>query len=440
MRGSRILTTVGDLIAADGGSIKTGPFGTLLKAHEYTSEGVPLISVGEIGYGTFRVHDKTPRVPVEVTSRLEEYVLAEGDIVFGRKGAVDRSARISTIQTGWFLGSDGIRLRLPPTVDSRFIAFQLQSLESRNWIKQHATGTTMASLNQGVVGRIPVWLPPLPDQRAIAHVLGTLDDKIELNRRRNQTLEAMARALFKDWFVDFGPVRAKMEGHEPYLPGELWQLFPDCLDDDGKPQGWEIQPLSELLTIIGGGTPKTSVEEYWNGDIPWFSVVDTPSASDVFVVATAKTITAQGLAGSSARLIPKGTTIISARGTVGNLAIAGQEMTFNQSCYGLRGAGGAGDYFVYLTAQHMVDQLKSMAHGSVFSTITRQTFEAIRRPVPPPGILTIFERLVAEWFDAILSNVEESRVLSKLRDTLLPKLISGEIRIRDAEKLVEVVA
>ena len=195
-----------------------------------------------------------------------------------------------------------------------------------------------------------------------------------------------------------------------------------------------MQPLSELLTIIGGGTPKTSVQEYWGGDIPWFSVVDTPSGSDVFVVATEKTITDQGLAGSSARLIPKGTTIISARGTVGNLAIAGREMTFNQSCYGLHGTGGAGDYFVYLTAQQMVDQLKSMAHGSVFSTITRQTFEAIQRPVPPTGVLTEFERMVSGWFDFILSNVEESRTLAQLRDTLLPKLISGELRIENAER------
>src|SRR5690606_22967223 len=134
---------------------------------------------------------------------------------------------------------------------------------------------------------------PLPDDRerdAIVHILGTLDDKIELNRRRNQTLEAMARALFKDWFVDLGPVRAKMEGHEPYLPANLWQLFPDRLGDEGAPKGWQVQPLSKLLTIIGGGTPKTSVENYWGGDIPWFSVVDTPSTSDVFVVSTEKTI------------------------------------------------------------------------------------------------------------------------------------------------------
>jgi type I restriction enzyme S subunit len=144
----------------------------------------------------------------------------------------------------------------------------------------------------------------------------------------------------------------------------------------------------------------------------------------------------QGVANSSARLIPKGTTIISARGTVGNLAIAGREMAFNQSCYGLRGTGGAGDYFVYLATQQMVDQLKSMAHGSVFSTITRQTFEAIKRPVPRPPVLTAFEGLVSAWFEAILSNVEASRSLAQLRDTLLPKLISGELRVPDAERIL----
>jgi type I restriction enzyme S subunit len=250
----------------------------------------------------------------------------------------------------------------------------------------------------------------------------------------------MARALFKDWFVDFGPVRAKMEGREPYLPADLWQLFPDRLDGEGVPEGWAIQPLSELLAIIGGGTPKTSVDEYWGGDIPWFSVVDTPTASSVFVVTTDKCITSLGLTESSVRLIPKGTTIISARGTVGNLAIAGRDMTFNQSCYGLRGSGCAGDYFVYLTAQQMVDQLKSMAHGSVFSTITRQTFDAIQRPVPTPPVLAAFEGLVKGWFDAILANVEASRTLADLRDTLLPKLISGELRITDAENFMGRVA
>lgn len=328
----------------------------------------------------------------------------------------------------------------PGAVVPEYARYYFRSPAFRRAVTSMSSLSTRASLNNEMLHRLWIMLPSPGEQRAIAHILGTLDDKIELNRRRNQILEAMARSLFKDWFVNFGPIRAKMEGREPYLPADLWQLFPDRLDDNGKPQGWEMQPLSELLTIIGGGTPKTSVVEHWGGEIPWFSVVDTPPASDVFVVATEKTITGKGLAGSSARMVPKGTTIISARGTVGNLAIAGCEMTFNQSCYGLRGTGSAGDYFVYLTAQQLVDELKSMAHGSVFSTITRQTFEAIRRPIPPPAVLTAFEGLATGWFDAILSSVEESSTLAQLRDALLPKLISGELRIADTERFMERVA
>lgn len=391
-------------------------------------------------------------VTLEYGKAIRGYSRTHGKYrVFGSNGPIGWTSEALTQGPGVILGRKGayrgVEYWREPfwVIDTAYYLVPKTELDMR-WlyyaVKHYKLGevddgSPIPSTTRAAVYMLELDVPPKEEQRAIAHILGTLDDKIELNRRRNQTLEAMARALFKDWFVDFGPVRAKMEGREPYLPADLWQLFPDHLDDEGKPEGWEMQPLSELLTIIGGGTPKTSVEEYWGGDIPWFSVVDTPSASDVFVIATEKTITDKGLAGSSARLIPKGTTIISARGTVGNLAIAGCNMTFNQSCYGLRGTGSAGEYFVYLTAQQMVDQLKSMAHGSVFSTITRQTFEAIQRPVPSPTALAAFERLVTGWFDSIFSSVEESRTLAQLRDNLLPKLISGELRISDAEKFLE---
>lgn len=277
----------------------------------------------------------------------------------------------------------------------------------------------------------PLYLPPLPEQRAIAAILGAQDDKIELNRKMNATLEAIARALFRDWFVDFGPTRAKMEGREPYLSPDLWSLFPDRLDDEGKPEGWEEKPLTEFFLIIGGGTPKTSNAEFWVGPIPWFSVTDTPPNGSVFVTDTEKTITEAGLNGSSARLVPKGTTIISARGTVGNLAVAGRDMTFNQSCYGLRGAGPVGEYATYLIAQNMVSQLQAMAHGSVFSTITRQTFESLSLAMPTDGVLRAFEDAASPLFAKILSNVLESRILSQTRDLLLPRLMSGELRVAD---------
>jgi len=435
--------------------------GFAFKGEFFTDEPQPevLVTPGNFAIGGGFQDDKHKyyRGPVPT-----DYVLRPGQIVVTMTDLSKQSdtlgfaARVPNDTNVWLHNQRVGLLVFNPSAeaDARFVEYLLRSHEYRSWIVGSATGTTVKHTSPSRIEGFRTLVPAPDEQRAIAHILGTLDDKIELNRRRNQTLEAMARALFKDWFVDFqpvrakqsartqtgGPVRAKMAGREPYLPADLWQRFPARLDDEGKPEGWEMQPLSELLTIIGGGTPKTSVEEYWGGDIPWFSVVDTPSASNVFVVATEKTITAQGLAGSSARLIAKGATIISARGTVGNLAIAGREMTFNQSCYGLHGTGDAGDYFVYLTAQQMVDQLKSMAHGSVFSTITRQTFEAIQRSAPPPAVLLAFEGLVTGWFDAILSNVEESQTLAQLRDTLLPKLISGELRIKDAERTAAQVA
>lgn len=386
------------------------------------------------------VHDGLAFIDDKQANELKNVVVEKGDVLLNITG--DSVARCCQVDADVLPArvNQHVAIIRPnaEVLDAAFLRYSLVSPSLQAHLLALASaGATRNALTKTMIESLSIAAPSITEQRAIAHILGTLDDKIELNRRRNQTLEAMARALFKDWFVDFGPVRARMEGREPYLPADLWQLFPDRLDDEGKPEGWKMRPLSEFLTILGGGTPKTSVEEYWGGDIPWFSVVDTPPAGAVFVVATEKNITAQGLAGSSARLIHKGTTIISARGTVGNLAIAGCDMTFNQSCYGLRGNGNAGDYFVYLTAQQMVDQLKSMAHGSVFSTITRQTFEAIQRPVPPPDVLTAFEGLVREWFEAILSRVEESRTLAQLRDTLLPKLISGELRIADAERFLE---
>ncbi len=274
-------------------------------------------------------------------------------------------------------------------------------------------------------------LPSLKNQLAIAFLLTVLDDKIELNRRMNETLEAQARALFRDWFVDFGPVKAKMAGDTPYLAPDLWSLFPNRLDDGGVPEGWKFSPLTEHFEIIGGGTPKTSTADYWNGPIPWFSVVDTPSACDVFVFRTEKTITQEGVENSSARIVRAGTTIISARGTVGNRAMAAQDLTFNQSCYALQGLNGASDEFVYLAAGHMVDRLKSMAHGSVFSTITRKTFEGLSLAQPDVALHEAFRTLVSPLFCKIRANVAESHTLAQTRDLLVPKLMSGEIRVAE---------
>jgi type I restriction enzyme S subunit len=181
--------------------IRTGPFGTLLKAREYSrSEGVPLISVGEIGRGRFIVTQDTPLVPDVVVRRLPEYVLRPGDVVFGRKGAVDRSALVTEAEAGWFLGSDGIAVRPRDGCHPPYLAAQFQGHEVQAWLLQNATGTTMASLNQEILGRVWVRVAPLPEQRAIAEALSDVDallvglDRL-IFKKRDLKQAAMQRLL-----------------------------------------------------------------------------------------------------------------------------------------------------------------------------------------------------------------------------------------------------
>jgi type I restriction enzyme S subunit len=330
--------------------------------------------------------------------------------------------------------------------DTEFAYYLTQSEEVRSYATSHMTGTSgRQRVPTDSFDYLAVPIPPLREQRAIAHILGTLDDKIELNRRMNETLEAMARAIFKSWFIDFDPVRAKMEGRWqrcqslPGLPAHLFDLWPASFQDSrlGKiPKGWRAGKFHEMIELQGGGTPKTSVPEYWNGTIPWFSVVDAPRFSDVFVVDTEKKITEAGLESSSTKVLPTGTTVISARGTVGKLALLGRPMAMNQSCYGIRPRNGYGNNFTYFCLRDKVDELSQSTHGTVFDTITRDTFKVVDAVIPPESVTRKFDEAVRPFLGRILSNLLECKALADLRDTLLPKLISGELRVKDAERFV----
>lgn len=315
--------------------------------------------------------------------------------------------------------------------NERFTYYFLHHLNLRRF----DSGSAQASLNRNYVYPIRIRVPNPAEQLAIAHILGTLDDKIELNRQMNKTLEAMARALFKSWFVNFEPVRAKAESRDTGLPKDVADLFPDSFEDTqlGKiPKGWSVLPFADTVEVIGGGTPKTSVNHYWNGDIPWYSVVDAPSYTDVFVIATEKQITRAGLVNSSTRLLPEGATIISARGTVGKLALVGVSMAMNQSCYGLRGIE-TGPYFTYFTARNLISVLTQRSHGSVFDTITRETLAGVSVIAPPSSISNAYEYMAAPLMQRIKANLKESHTLAAQRDTLLPKLLSGELPAHQAE-------
>jgi len=345
----------------------------------------------------------------------------------------------------------------PEKLAPRYLRYFLVSPEMQTQLLSWAgSGGTRNALTKGMIESFDVLAPQdIGEQCAIAHILGTLDDKIELNRRMNETLEGMARALFQSWFVDFDPVRMKAEGKRMKaekrpaadllhpssfkLSPSFLDLFPDSFEDSelGEiPKRWEIQPFADTIEIIGGGTPKTSVVEYWNGDIPWFSVVDAPSGSDVWVVDTEKRITREGIENSSTRVLPVGTTIISARGTVGRIALVGVPMAMNQSCYGLRGKTGSDGSFTYFVTRELVARLRQHSHGSIFDTITGDTLAGVSVVVPTVEIIQSFETCVGPILKRIRSALFESRTLAALRDALLPKLISGELRVKDAKRFV----
>jgi len=300
-------------------------------------------------------------------------------------------------------------------------------------------GAVFDSLKCADVPNFQLRIPPLGEQRAIAHILGTLDDKIELNRRMNETLEAMARAVFKSWFVDFDPVRAKAEGREPSLPKPLSDLFPGSFEDSelGEiPKGWEVDSILAQAKLLSGGTPKTSREEYWGGNIAWASAKDVSQCGQVFLLTTERTITVRGLEESATQLLSALTAVVVARGaTTGRMVLFGREMAMNQTCYGIASKTEA-PFALYCQLRHGIDELVHAAHGSVFETITTSTFEKSRFVLPPESVLRVFERTVSPFFRRILLTTEESRTLAALRDTLLPKLISGELRVKDAERFI----
>jgi len=323
-------------------------------------------------------------------------------------------------------------------------------------------GAVFDSLKCADIPEFELPIPPIHEQKAIAHILGTPDGRIELNRQMNETLEAMAQALFKSWFVDFDPVidnalangkeipeelsekaqaRAALGDKRRPLPEEIRALFPDEFIHNEElgwiPKGWSCGSILEGAKLLSGGTPKTSISEYWDGDIPWASAKDVSQCGEAFLVTSDRNITLAGLDNSSTKIISKFTTVFVARGaTTGRLTMFGDDMAMNQTCYGLRADSGM-HFYTFCHSKHFIDSIVNAGHGSVFITITTKTFEASKVIHADKMVISNFEKLVSPIFNKVLSNQEKNRNFIKLRDTLLPKLLYGELRIPDAEKMVE---
>lgn len=382
--------SLGEVVAKDAG-IKTGPFGTSLSASEYSEQGVPVISVGEVGYGEFTLRVETPRVGPATTARLSEYLLREGDIVFGRKGAVDRSAWVSTKEDGWFLGSDGIRLRPGPMMDSRFLSFQLRSRRVRDWLLQHAGGSTLLSLNQPTLARVPVIMPPLPEQQAIAEVLGALDDKIAANTALAANADEIVRAEYSA-IPASELVRVSDIAESPRLG-----VDPSTVDPDSPYVGLEHIPrrsmwLSEFGTAadVSSGKSQFSARDVLFGKLrPYFhKVVSAPVAgicsTDVLVV-RAKTA------------------------SMSSLLLAA------------------------LSSDQVVQEVVSASEGTRMPRTSWKDLAAVQIAWPDQSMAEAVAGRLATVQGVAEAAFFENRTLAATRDALLPQLMSGKLRVRDAE-------
>jgi len=364
-----------------------------------------------------------------------EKKLADGPgVILGRKGAY-RGVQFS--HNAFYVIDTAYYLKPKIDLDMRWLYY---AVIFHN-LGEIDDGSPIPSTTRSAVYVRSVEVPPLPIQKAIAHILGALDDRIELCRRMNETLESMARALFKDWFIDFGTVHAKMEGRvPPGLSPEIAALFPSKLVESelGEiPEGWECGSILKLARLLSGGTPKTSELEYWDGEIPWASAKDVSQCGQGFLIQTERTITKRGLEESSTKMIPALSTVVVARGaTTGRLTMFGIDMAMNQTCYGLYSRIGT-PFSLYCHSKHFMESMVLSAHGSVFDTITTGTFEATPVLLPSVSSLKAFEQQVTPHFEQILTNLRKVASLSTLRDTLLPKLLSGELSVPEAMLQVE---
>jgi type I restriction enzyme S subunit len=294
-------------VAAD---VTVGHVGPM--ASEYVEIGVPFLRSQNVE--PLRINNTDLKfITGEFHRRLKKSALSPGDVVIVRTGKPGACAVIpQTLPVANC--SDLVVVRCGLELDPRFVAYYVNSVAVHH-VNSHLVGAVQQHFNVGSARTMVMRLPDLPEQRAIAHILGTLDDKIELNRRMNETLEAMARALFKSWFVDFDPVRAKVEGRGPGLRKPLADLFPAGFVDSelGEiPEGWHSGRVGDLCdAIYSGGTPSTQSLEYWNGVVPWLSSGET---REKFIIDTERRITPAGVSNSSTRLAPALSTVIASAG------------------------------------------------------------------------------------------------------------------------------
>ncbi|MEJ7668574.1 MAG: restriction endonuclease subunit S [Casimicrobiaceae bacterium] len=437
-------TTFADLISE--GALEIGD-GYRAKNEELGGQGLIFLRAGHVT-DTHIDFDGVERFHAELEPRIRSKLAKPGDAVVTTKGNSTGRTTFVTPSMAPFVYSPHLsywRSKDSARVEGGFLRYWSRGPEFMGQLAGMKASTDMAPyLSLIDQKRLRISLPSIAEQRATAHILGTLDDKIELNRRMNETLEAIAQALFKSWFVNFDPVRAKAEGRDPGLPKPLADLFPDSFEDSelGEiPKGWEVKSIGELADVAGGTTPSTKEPAYWDGGThAWATPKDLSRLSVPVLLDTGRRLTEAGLSQIGSGLLPKGTVLLSSRAPIGYLAVAEIPVAINQGFIAMAPKMGIPNIFLLFWASVAHEEIVSRANGSTFLEISKANFRPIQVVTPSVDVIHRFEQLARPLYERIVECARESQTLAALRDTLLPKLISGELRLPHTEQRAETVA
>jgi type I restriction enzyme S subunit len=389
--------------------------GFAFKSQHFTDnpDDVPLVKGENVSQGCI-LWDISKRWPASDWERMEKYHLLPRDVVV----AMDRPWIPAGLKWAFIRESDPKALlvqrcaRLRSSngrLDQDFLRFVIGGLGFENYVKPITSGVNVPHISGQQILDFEFTLPPPSVQRRIASILSAYDELIENNQRRIRILEEMARSLYREWFIHF-----RFPDHEkiPSVSSSLGDI----------PKDWEIVPFTEIADVLSGGTPKTDIAEYWNGEIPFFTPRDAP---DFFYVQdTDKHVTELGLTKCASELYPTDTIFITARGTVGKVALPSVPMAMNQSCYALRGKAGIPQRFLFLMTLQQVDYLKTNTGGATFDTIVVDTFHRMSVVKPDGRTVKRFARATDAMFEEINTLQCQMAILRESRDLLMPRLLS----------------
>ena len=398
--------------------ISMGPFGSDIKKSVYTNSGVPVLNGSNLQGFTLK-ENTFGYVSEEKADSLKKCNAHRGDIIVTHRGTLGQIVYIpnNSLFERYVISQSQFRFNLKPELArAEFIVYYFHTREGQHKILSNASQVGVPALARATTTfrQLEVRVPPLPVQDKIVGILSALDSKIENNNKINANLESQAQALFKSWFVDFTPFK-----DQPFVDSELGPI----------PQGWKVGKLGDLGDIVGGSTPSKSKPEYYTTHgIAWLTPKDLSTSKAKFTSRGEIDITDEGYNSTSTKLMPRGSVLFSSRAPIGYLTIAKNEICTNQGFKSLV-PNGAGTGFIYYTLRHLTPQIENRATGSTFKEASATLMRSVETIVPPTSILNKFEELLRPILQFQEKKEKENQRLAALRDTLLPKLMSGEIKL-----------